>query len=76
MVVEFSYCKVWAGQSLHFNLALVWSSRLLNLLTNDGPGGAECLAVIVVITSSAGSATLEDSSVAKGRNTNNNFLGL
>ena len=49
VVTEYSYCKVWAWKSLHFNLALVWSSRLLNLLTNDGLGGAECLALIVVI---------------------------
>ena len=47
--VEYSYCKLWAGQSLHFSLALVWCSRLLNLLTNDGLGGAECLASVVVI---------------------------
>ena len=50
VVTEYSYCKVWAWQSLHFNLALVWCSRPLNLLTIDGLGGAECSALIVVIT--------------------------
>ena len=50
VVTEYSYCKVWAWQSLHFNLALVWSSKPLNLLTTDELGGAECSALIVVIT--------------------------
>ena len=46
VLTKYSYCKVWAWQSLHFNLALVWCSRPLNLLANVGPGGADCLALM------------------------------